>query len=442
MDKRTIFIFEYISGGGFNTQIIPPSLFCEGFGMLRSLIEDFKKLDFTITTQIDIRITHLSSYLNADEIKTVDQTHDFIKQFKDSILGAEYCFIIAPEFSDILYNLTYFAKKSNRKILSTNLRGIKLASSKVRTYSYFKKFGLKCPKTISLSDKANTVDLDEVKRKAQKLTFPLVLKPVDGVGAESIFYLENIEDLIRLFKDERNKLEGDRIYILQDFIQGEDLSVSLIGSHSEGEYSPFKLELLTINSQNIKLTNNSQISEYRGGVSPANQHKNLAVELQLLLSKSDFSDFTGYFGIDFLATQTGSIHFLEINPRLTTSYLGIRNVLSINPTRLIFNAKMDFTLPRDLKIEGNSIFSRYEFEYIGNESKKYIDNILVPDLVKDIPEMITPPITFSLDGEKKKSRRYSMFLATREPKFEDSTRRVEKIIDLLDSHGFNIIREK
>ena len=41
MGKR-IFIFEYVSGGGFNKDEIPISLFCEGFGMLVALIKYFK----------------------------------------------------------------------------------------------------------------------------------------------------------------------------------------------------------------------------------------------------------------------------------------------------------------------------------------------------------------------------------------------------------------
>ncbi len=42
MMKNRIFIFEFVSGGGFNKIEIPISLFCEGYGMLRSIIMDFK----------------------------------------------------------------------------------------------------------------------------------------------------------------------------------------------------------------------------------------------------------------------------------------------------------------------------------------------------------------------------------------------------------------
>jgi len=48
MMKKRIFIFEFVTGGGFNRVNIPISLFCEGFGMLRSIIKDFKSLGFEI----------------------------------------------------------------------------------------------------------------------------------------------------------------------------------------------------------------------------------------------------------------------------------------------------------------------------------------------------------------------------------------------------------
>ena len=72
MNKSKIFICEFASSGGFNQKNIPSSLFCEGFGMLRSIITDFKTINFTISTLLDYRLSHLSKYLQADDIKYVD----------------------------------------------------------------------------------------------------------------------------------------------------------------------------------------------------------------------------------------------------------------------------------------------------------------------------------------------------------------------------------
>ena len=72
MSKNKIFIFEFVSGGGFNQGDIPSSLFCEGYGMLKSIITDFKALNLEISTLLDYRISFLSTYLKADYIEIVN----------------------------------------------------------------------------------------------------------------------------------------------------------------------------------------------------------------------------------------------------------------------------------------------------------------------------------------------------------------------------------
>jgi predicted ATP-grasp superfamily ATP-dependent carboligase len=42
----------------------------------------------------------------------------------------------------------------------------------------------------------------------------------------------------------------------------------------------------------------------------------------------------GYAGIDFIDTDAGPLA-LEVNPRLTTSYAGLRRAMGINPALLV-----------------------------------------------------------------------------------------------------------
>ena len=70
MSKKKIFIFEFLCGGGFNKVNIPSSLFSEGFGMLRSIVSDFKAQDFEIKTMLDYRAQFLSEFLQTDEISS------------------------------------------------------------------------------------------------------------------------------------------------------------------------------------------------------------------------------------------------------------------------------------------------------------------------------------------------------------------------------------
>ena len=83
MSKKKLFIFEFIAGGGFNKEDIPPSLFCEGYGMLRTITSDFKSLGFEIGTLLDHRIIHLSSYLDIDYFEIVEETDDFFIKYEN-----------------------------------------------------------------------------------------------------------------------------------------------------------------------------------------------------------------------------------------------------------------------------------------------------------------------------------------------------------------------
>ena len=110
MIEQNLFIFEFVSGGGYNQLDIPSSLFCEGFAMLRTIVEDFKKLGFQITTLLDERISHLSRYLSSDVIKFVKHNEDLLDKYVFCVKQSTFCFIIAPEFSNHLYNLTKIVK--------------------------------------------------------------------------------------------------------------------------------------------------------------------------------------------------------------------------------------------------------------------------------------------------------------------------------------------
>ena len=52
----------------------------------------------------------------------------------------------------------------------------------------------------------------------------------------------------------------------------------------------------------------------------------------------------GYIGVDLIIAKTGAI-VVEINPRLTTSYVGLRRSLSLNPAELILSIWQNGAIP-------------------------------------------------------------------------------------------------
>ncbi len=432
MSKKKLFIFEFVSGGGFNQEEIPASLFCEGYGMLRVIISDFKKLNFEISILLDYRIEGLSSLLHADFLETVERKHDYLLKFEKMVKKNDHVFIIAPEFSNILYRLTKIVKTHEKMLLSIDLQGIDLASSKLNTYKFFKSSNVQTPQTFLLKWGKGYFDENFVFEKFKSLDRPIVIKPEDGVGADSIFYFENENSISEFFNNPEEKLDITANYILQEYIEGKDLSVSLIG---DGKSPPI---ILSINAQNIDIKNPMKESEYLGGYTPIEDFIHNCSILKNYLNKMDFSLFTGYFGIDFLKKPDNTICFIEINPRLTTSYLGIRNIIDINPAKLILDSKLGFEINSDFQLNNYSQFRRFELNYTGREEIDTLYKIIIPKLSVEIPELITPPISFG--RAKGNQTHFSCFIATCENNLVESEKRIKVIMKIFNKFNFEIIK--
>ncbi len=422
--SNKIFIFEFVSGGGFNKSTLPISLFCEGFAMLRACIEDFKSIDFEIETLLDDRISKLNGILVANTISFVKKNDDFIKIFKKILINNDYVFIIAPEFQNILYNLTKLVEDNEKNLLSVGSDFIQQFSSKYRTYEFFQSSKLNTPKTYLIPSNNNGLNIKVLNNIFEKLRKPIILKPEDGVGAESIFFIDNVEKLNEFIKQMNSNKESfiERPFIIQEYVSGQDLSVSFIGRKlnlTENSYKPLPI---CINAQILNISKSTEPSQYFGGYSPiVSVPMNYLNQLVSALSKFKVE---GYFGVDFIkyTSNPNPLYFIEINPRLTTSYLGIRNVFKENLFDIIYNSKLGNIKDLDFHPIGFSHYRRLDFSLKEKtNSKKHPDSNLVEFLfLKNIPEIITPPI--SINGFD-----FSSFVATNEKTLMDSENKLQKI---------------
>jgi hypothetical protein len=153
----------------------------------------------------------------------------------------------------------------------------------------------------------------------------------------------------------------------------------------------------------------------------------------------DLSSFRGYFGIDFIKKADNSIFFIEINPRLTTSYIGIRNILGYNPLEVLFNRdKPSLNLNR-LPHQGFSKFNQLELKYFGDKTSNEIISIIIPKLMSLIPEIVTPPIALS-KSVMDRDLLYYCFIATKTKDLDSSEKRISKIIKIFNDYNFKTIK--
>jgi predicted ATP-grasp superfamily ATP-dependent carboligase len=72
-----------------------------------------------------------------------------------------------------------------------------------------------------------------------------------------------------------------------------------------------------------------------------------------------YSGLRGYVGVDFVLTKDGPV-VIEVNPRLTTSYIGLREVVRFNPAQAMLDAALSHKLPSDMTINGCACFAKVQ----------------------------------------------------------------------------------
>ena len=339
-----ILVYEHITGGGCAGEEIQPSILSEGYGMLRALILDLKVIRCNIVTFIDSRLKEFSPPLLADDeisISSQSDLHKLLRRYSQEVDGV---FIIAPESNQTLQCLVEIVEESGGASLNCQVNGIERASNKMEVYKTLDRIGLQVPETRQIDIHE---DIKEIKHTACDLGFPLVFKPVVGVGSSGLSVI-NDESQIAMAVDKMRRETKCGSSIVQKLIDGVAASVSLISTGNDA--LP-----LTLNRQIVTLSPPFSESRYEGGVVPL-RHKLEEEALRVAQTTvKSLGGLKGYVGVDMVLSSNGPV-VIDVNPRLTTSYVGLRRVVNINPARAIIDAILEQKLPRDVHVSGYAFF--------------------------------------------------------------------------------------
>lgn len=328
--------------------------------MLWSVLSDFQSWGAARTvTTLDDRIIDLIGWKKikqfpADEVVRVHPGQSE-KMFRLLISRSDAVLIIAPETDDVLARLTEIVECAGIPLLCSNSAAVRVASNKASCDQIFRQAGLPTPATRLTS-------FEEAGQAASELGYPLVIKPLDGTGCEGVCLATNSSEFDKAIALLRIVTKLDE-FLLQAFIQGTHASVSLLAA--EDGAVP-----LSLNKQEIET---GLPFRYSGGLIPlehpaAKRAYDLAIAAVMAVP-----GLRGYIGVDMILTQDQA-WLIEINPRITTSYVGLHRILSQNLACAIWDACFKNVLPDPISLNGSVAFSKDNFELWSNESNLKVSN--------------------------------------------------------------------
>jgi len=266
--------------------------------MRRALVREFASRP---ETQV---IMTLDSRLNADDgpWSTVRiAAGEEPATFEALAARADYTLAVAPETGGVLAQRARILERSCRRSLGSAADAIELTGDKLRLGAHLADRGIATPASRLVRPQRGL---------PRDHSYPAVLKPVDGAGSIDTFLVGNVDDL-------PNETRALEVALLQPFVPGVSLSASfLVGSDGCARLVGVGRQLASVAGGRF---------QYEGGVLPA-PHRWLAPDVTRAVAS--VPGLRGFVGVDFVydeATQQAQV--IEINPRPTTSLVGLLHLL-------------------------------------------------------------------------------------------------------------------
>lgn len=322
IESVRILLLEYVTGGGLGWEPLPTSLVREGTLMLEALAGDLVELrTVNIVVLRDERL--FLDFPGASTIPVPPLQFEVI--WRQQLTRCDAVWPIAPETGGILERLCRDVESAGKVLLTSPSAAVRIAASKLATIRRLQRHGLPVIPTLPLGE-------------WRRIRFyPCVFKPDDGVGCDGAFLCtaENSPEVC--------PLGGD--WIVQPFLEGESLSLSVLFARGEAR-------LLSCNRQCVAMTRDRlrlEALEVNAICDTDGSWQDLAARIAAALP-----ELWGYVGVDLILTAEGP-RLLEINPRLTTSYVGLRRALEGNPAAEVLRLHETGHLPPPRRHRGETV---------------------------------------------------------------------------------------
>jgi predicted ATP-grasp superfamily ATP-dependent carboligase len=297
------FVYEYLSAGV--NPALPDSLRIEGSAMLRAVAEDLAWLPCAEVRTLLPPSFSAQPDCQAERFSACDEEHGFRRLAR----WADFSLIIAPEFDEILRTRCRWVEEENGCLLGPSSQAVAVAADKLDLVRQLLKKNIRTPECVKFTE-------------GSSLAYPHICKPRFGAGSQAVYLLRS--DVDRAYCVETLRAEGWQGELLfQRFVPGQAASVAfLIG--------PRRCVPLAPAAQRLSADGRFR---YLGGSLPLPSELAARAIRVARPAIEAIAGLLGYVGVDVVlgAAEDGSCDWvIEVNPRLTTSYIGLRQLANAN----------------------------------------------------------------------------------------------------------------
>jgi predicted ATP-grasp superfamily ATP-dependent carboligase len=268
----------------------------------------------------------------------------------------DYTLLIAPEFGDVLATRCRWVEEVGGRLLGPSADAVRLTADKLRLAEHLRRRAVPTPPTVPWSPQAAT------------LGFPLVVKPRDGAGSQATRLVRDRNEL-----DACSRLADEEGWqgelIVQPFLPGVHASVSFL----VGPGGKFCLKPAW---QHLSMDGRFR---YLGGGLPLPRELAAAAKMTALRALNTVEGLRGWFGMDVVLGPKGPF-LIEINPRLTTSIVGLRRLAKFNLMDALLAVAAGTSLPLMEWAEGCVYFQPDGTVAECETPEVTFPNLLAPDI--------------------------------------------------------------
>lgn len=331
-----VFLYEFITGGGMwsDGRAGAPAggLLAEGAAMASGLAADLLRIDGChVEMLLDSRLSEsvlgqMAGRVNCRRVSNADDERQWIERLASD---CDVTILIAPEFDRLLLDRCEQVEACGGKLASPDSRFVALASDKQATCEWLRRAKVNSPMGTTIAPGDDW---------PSELSPPAVLKPIDGAGS--------LDTRLLWSRDELRVIERTRPMRMEAFHPGRAASVAaLCGPHG------FRL----LEPCYQRLSDDGQF-RYLGGAAPLDMMPRHRAQALAARALAVLPPTIGYVGVDLVLGSRGGgselsetgfsekagngsggngfegngsedngseDYVIEINPRLTTSYVGL-----------------------------------------------------------------------------------------------------------------------